>query len=302
MKKTSKHFSSQGVQHIYQRAHDWGVIFYDDIDRLEFFCIDSVIARRYGITVYGISLMFTHLHKSIIARMKHQMCKYEQDSSSIFARAYNAHRGRKGVLFQQKFGRASRVGPKKIRENLAYVYNNHVEKGLCTHPIEERWCFLPYAKSKNPFSKPINLDAASKQLKSAIRIVDRRRKNDEFLRYGELCKMIYRLSQEEQEQLKDYIISSYMYIDFEGAASYFGSFEDMVHAFKSTSGSGWGIKEEYNNCSDKEYIKLNKLFASKGWSINKIFSMTKEELKQLANELFLQYGFNPIALQKYLHI
>ena len=127
MKGGNRRFSRTGVHHVYQRALDRGVIFYTVIDRLVYLSILSVKARVYRIRVLAVAIMFSHIHQSCAAETKVQLCKYIQDSSSIFARMYNRHYGLSGSLFARPFGSSLKRSIKEIRSNLAYVNNNHSE-------------------------------------------------------------------------------------------------------------------------------------------------------------------------------
>ena len=300
--KTTRRFFPNGVQHIYQRANDKGVIFYDDIDRLVYFSIDSVMARRYGITVIGSSIMFTHLHKTAIVEKKRQMSKYIQDTGSVFSRAYNCRHGREGNLFQPRFGSSSKTELKKIRHVIAYQYNNHTEKGLCKHPMEERWCFLAYAKSDHPFSKQIDYENISGKLNRALKLIDHRVGKGQYLKYSLVQSIFDDLSAEEWEQFLDYTISKYMFIDFAKASSYFGSFEAMLLAFDAISGAENDLKDDYDSFPDTDYVRIGEIFRQKGWPYRKIFQSPVDKRKILTTELHLKRGINYYAAAKYLHI
>ena len=301
MKNSYKSFSAKAVQHVYQRSKDKGVIFYDDIDRLVFLSIDSVIAQRYGVKVLGISIMFTHLHKSFLVRLEKQMSKYMQDSTSIFARAYNYRHKRKGDVFYPRFGRAGKRQEKKIREHLAYVYNNHVEKGLCKRAIDERWCFLAYAKSSSPFSKPINMENISKRLKAGLRLIDRRKEAGKYLKYSEVIKAMRGLSSEEREQFIDYAISKYLHIDFDAVMAFYGGFDAMVTAFDSSVGAEREMKEEYYSFSDQYYKRIGDILAKSKWD-GRVLSSKQAELNELAKDLYYHHNIEVNAIKKYLHI
>lgn len=302
MNHTKRRFHPKGVQHIYQRAKDLGVIFYDDIDRIVYFSIDSVISKRYGVTVLGVSEMYTHLHKTAVVRTMRQMSKYTQDVTSIFARAYNYRHQRKGNLFEARYGSASKTELKKIRQIIEYQYNNHTEKGLCKSPMEQRWCFLPYAKSDHPFSKPIDPKSISKNLRSALRLIDRRVLKGEYLKYSLVDSILAKLTAEEKEQFIDYTISKYMHVDFGAAASYFKDFDSMVAAFDVTTGVDYAIKEDYDSFPDTEYVVIEKIFLKKGWPHSKIFTSPPENRRNLARALHYQRGVHFVAASKYLHI
>ena len=302
MKTSSRKFFPRGIQHIYQRAKDKGVIFYDDIDRLIYFSIDSVMSKRHKVQVLGLSIMFTHLHKNIIANTKRQMSSYVQDTTSVFARAYNYYHNRKGNLFQARFGSASRTDEKKIRTAIAYQYNNHVEKGLCKHPEEERWCFLAYYDSDHPFSKPIDPDNISKNLRRAIRLIDRRAEKGQYLKYSLLEDIFSTLTPEEKEQFIDHTISKYMFIDFDKATSYYNSFDAMKASFDDNTGSERTIKEDYDAFSDLDYVRINAIFKQKGWPHSRIFTSPVDQRRGLAQALVFRRGINQAAAVKYLHI
>ena len=302
MNHTFRKFSSRAVQHIYQRAKDRGVIFYDDIDRLIYFSIASVMSERYGISIHALSIMITHLHQGGVVKRKESMAKYIQDVGSVFSRAYNHRYSRKGQLFQARFGSSSKTSHKKILELFAYIYNNHVAKEICKHPIEERWCFLAYAKSNNPFSKPIIPNQISNKLKRALSMVSKRRASGTYLRYSDVIRVTNGLSKEEFEQFLDYSIVKYMFIDFEGLTSFYNNYDSMVASFDYVSGSEWQIKEDYDNFSDLDYLALGKIFENNNWDHTMIFNSSQEKLKSIANDLFLRYGLNILAINKYLHI
>ena len=245
--------------------------------------------------------MFTHVHDSIIVKMKELLSCFIRDVTSVFSRAYNHRYKRTGDLFQHRFGSASKKDNKKIREHLAYVYNNHVEKGLCKHPIEERWCFLAYARSNNPFSKPIDFNTISKKLKSSLRAVSKRAQKGKYLRYSILIKLLEGLSPEETEQFIDYTISQYMCIDFDAAASFYKDFDAMLISFSSSTGSEREFKEEFCAFSDVYYRKMEKIFRQNGWETSKIFLFSEQQKQEIIQELFWKYQIHENAIKKYLH-
>ncbi|MBO4606205.1 MAG: transposase [Bacteroidales bacterium] len=295
-------FTARAVQHIYQKSIDGGVVFYNVVDRIVFCSVVCVMAERYGITILMSAIMFTHLHHSLIANMKSKMSKFMQDATSVYARLHNCHYGRKGSLFHDTFGSAAKTSEKKIRENLAYVANNHVEKGLCKHAVDERWTFLPYYRNGFPFSEPITLEKASQQLTYAMRFVARRRKQKKYLKYSDWYSITIGLNHVEIEQLIDYTISTYLYVDFDKAIEFYGDFETMVSAFDSVVGAEHDIKEEYYRFSDQEYVRIGKILKEKGWSPRKIYEASRDEKVKMANVLMNRYQIDGLALRKYMHL
>ena len=67
----------------------------------------------------------------------------------------------------------------------------------------------------------------------------------------------------EKEQLTDFIISLYNIIDYENAASLFDSFDDMLNAMHSNTGSEYDINEVFIGKSDAHYAKMMSLVLDK---------------------------------------
>ena len=172
--------------HIYQHSKDWGVIFYSIRDLLVYFTIFCVFARRYGIQVLGLALMYNHLHQLLCAGRREDVETFVAVITALFAKYYNIDAGRDGAVFHKAFGSAVIYGDKNIRTIAGYLYNNHTNKKICDKAEEIRWNFLAYAHSDHPFSEPIILRNASKRLRNALKIVDSFRKQEQYLGYGTL--------------------------------------------------------------------------------------------------------------------
>lgn len=289
------------VFHSYQRSDDKGVIFYTDIDRLVLYTICAVQARKRDVSVLAASFMFTHIHLLLLMYMEDDMSGLLQDSSSAYARAYNHYKGSHGQLFHKNFGRARKRTAKEIRTSLAYVNNNHVEKGLCSRAIENRWSFLAYAVSNNPFSKPLIKSKASRRLLRAIRQVDRRYECNKPLTFSSLVNMFDDLDKVEREQLIDHIIVRYALVDFEKAIKYFGSFEKMVLAFDSNTGSEYDIAEAFVKAPDTAYVEMIEVATREGW-LDEIFRMGLDEKHICLTELLEKTSATMYQAKAFLHI
>lgn len=304
MKGGNRKFSRTGVHHVYQRAQDRGIIFYTVFDRLIYLSILSVKAREYNVRVLAVAIMFSHTHQSCVAETKDQLSKYIQDSSSIFARVYNRHYGLKGSLFARPFGSSLKRNAKDIRSNLAYVNNNHTEKGLCSSAIEARWNFLAYRERRNPFSEPIS-SAASVKLLYALSRIDIIVSDGKHLSYKLLYKMYNGLDAKEREQLTDYIISRYSLVDYAAAEAYFNGFNNMLAAFDSNTGSEYGIREEYSSASDKAYVEMVTLAernALIGVESPRLLRFPEEKRRRMAQAFFEQTGARRFQICKFLHL
>lgn len=307
--------SKRIVVHIYLRARDKGVIFYDDVDRLVYFSVIASQAKKYGITVLAAAIMFTHVHISAMAASREQIDRFIQESSSEFARLYNIDKGRSGRFFAHHPGKALKKTSKLIRTNIIYVFNNHVEKRLCVHAIEERWSFLAYGRSKWPFSvkperhsewpfsgQPEQHGAA---MKKAMAMVRRRAIKRKPLKHSELRRMLSLLSEDERERLKDHIITSYALVDFDAASSFFNGFEAMVTAIDSSAGSEWDIKEEFCGEDDRAYLRLmewakkNKICDNNG-AFNP-YALDNATKAKLTNRLLRTTDISLFQIRKFLH-
>ena len=84
-----------------------------------------------------------------------------------------------------------------------------------------------------------------------------------YLRYRQLQRLFKALVHKEKEQLTDFIISLYNIIDYENAASMFDSFDDMLNAMHSNTGSEYDINEVFIGKSDAHYAKMMSLVLDK---------------------------------------
>ena len=133
-------------------------------------------------------------------------------------------------------------------------------------------------------------------------MVDKRRENEEYIKFRDLRNIRRGLSDVENNQLTDYIISKYMFIDFQAAAAFYNSFEAMLNSFDANSGSEWDLNEEYASFSDNEYVKMGDIFKRNKWEYKTVYSLPKCDKERIAKELYYKYGINNMAIKKYLHL
>ena len=299
-----RRFLRDEYHHIYQRTVNRFNLFYDLEDYLVYYTIFSIAARKYGVNVLGLCLMFDHVHMMLKAGSKVVMSEFIRQVTSMFAREQNTEVGRKGALFQARFGSAPKKGLKLLRTAIAYLFNNPVEKLLCSSAESYRWSFLPYAQSDHPFSDPIVMRQASSSLRRAIKEVDTAEAEDRHLRYGQLKRMLYKLNEKERMQLVDHIISIYKVIDYDALICCYGSYESMLMAINSNTGSEYEIKEDRYRFSDMEYVHmldvLRKVEGMK--TVRHVVTADVEEKKRLATLLRQTLQCSPKALSKFLHI
>lgn len=248
-----RHFTPDGIMHIYQRSISGYNLFYSTDDFIVFYTIVAVKARTYGITLLGLCLMIDHVHMLLSATSLAELSRFISSCTSVFVREFNARSGRSGPLFESSYGSAIKQELKKIRSAIAYLFNNPVEKMLCSKAEEYRWNFLAYHISSTPFSKPIK--SPSRKLRRSIKIVNESLTKGQYLKYALIDNLYRDLDREESDYLTDYIISTCFPFDT-SITDYFKSYENMVLAINSNTGSEYEISEKHYCKSDSQYREI----------------------------------------------
>lgn len=299
-----RRFLEDEVHHIYQRTKNRFNIFYDLEDYLVYYTIFSIAARQYGVIVLGLCLMFDHIHMLIKTDARIRMSEFVRQVTCMFAREQNNEVGRKGSLFQARFGSAPKRGLKLLRTAIAYLFNNPVEKRLCSRAEEYRWNFLAYASSPHPFSDPLIRGQASRSLKRAVKEVDLAESEDRHLRYGQLKRLLSKLDERERMQLVDHIISIYNPFDYDEMIRCYGNYDDMLTAINSNTGSEYDIKEDRYRFSDIEYIRMGDILRdTEGLEeLRKVTGLEIEEKMRLFQVLRKHLSCDNLPIVKFLHI
>ncbi|MBR2857092.1 MAG: transposase [Bacteroidales bacterium] len=299
-----RRFLEDEVHHIYQRTINRFNIFYDLEDYLVYYTIFSIAARQYEVTILGLCLMFDHIHMLIKSDARVRMSEFVRQVTCMFAREQNNEVGRKGSLFQARFGSAPKKGLKLLRTAIAYLFNNPVEKRLCSRAEEYRWNFLAYALSPHPFSDPLILGRASLSMKRAVKEVDLAESEDRHLRYVQLKRLLSKLDEREKMQLVDHIISIYKPFDYEEVIACYGSYEDMLTAINSNTGSEYDIKEDRYRFSDIEYIRMGEILhdAEGLKELRKVTGLEMDEKMRLFKVLSKHLSCDNLPIAKFLHI
>ena len=253
------------ANHIYQISEDKGIIFYGDEDLLVLYTIQSVMSKRFGITVYALCYMLNHIHQLSAAHAGRDLSAYVGKVTSLFSTEYNKFMGRSGQLFRSRFGSAPKEGGKKFRSCHNYIANNAPEKKICKRAIEYRWNFLAYAVSDFPFSVPYQKAKASRKMRLAVSIVDDHFDKGHYLGHPVIDKLKGMLNQCEWQQLIDIIITKYRFIRYDLSAGYFGGFENMVKAPETNLGEDREIAEDFGSATYIPYYKMIKRLYDLGY-------------------------------------
>ena len=291
-------------EHIYIRSLNHFVIFYSMEDRLVYYTIFAVLAKRYGITVLALALMFDHIHHLIKAASKELYGKFVGVTTSTFAMAYNRDSGRKGPIFEKAYGNGAKRRDKDVRSCIAYDYNNSVEKRLFGRAEQDRWNLLAYIDNPHPFSEEINRKTASKKLLKSMDAAILYHGRNEYLDYPVVRKLFEGLALDEREQLLDFIISLYLPIDKEALLGFYKGYEAMVNAINSNTGSEYDINEYFDPESHQDFVQMLELTARSSFAADpRSIILAPEGQKWKIAEVFLgQTDASLNHVKKFLHL
>lgn len=292
------------VVHTYQRTVSGFNIFYEVEDYLIFYTIFSVLSKRYGVIVYGLCLMIDHVHSLVSVQSLKHLSTFMNEVAKFFVSEYNKEHHRSGPLFCKSYGSALKLGMKLIRTAISYLYNNPVERKLFRYAQEYRWNFLAYGRSPNPFSEPLVIRNASRQLRRCLQEVDGTHVRHRPLSYAQMKRMFYKLDKKEKAQLVDYIIMRYSVIRYDLLTTvYYDGYENMLLAINSNAGSEYEIKEDKWMRSDAEYRKLYKYVHDKNYdSSGDVISASVEIKMELLKGMLVETGVPRFQICKYLHL
>jgi len=293
------------VFHCYQRPKNRGLIFYSFIDHLLYFTIFCSRVRNFGVTVLKLVQMPDHLHHSLEEKAPGQVPAFIGDVTRLFCREYNRGYGISGPMFDAPFGRALKVTDKDIRSNMLYLDNNPTERQLVKNAEDYRWNYLAYAASKHPFSEKIVLRKASMPLRRALKMVKFQHDRGKYLSLAMLRFLFKNIStNQEQEQLIDYIISTYSVINYAASCTFFKSYQDELIAAHSVSGKEYDITESFIGRSDRYYAIMERtlLLCGKVKDIHEILTMPIEKKRQLYSFLRLKTDAPRKQIAIFLHI
>lgn len=292
--------------HIYQRSEGHVVMFYSRRDFLCFYTILSVCAVKTGIKVLAVALMYDHIHILVEAGSRKEVESFVQLYSSYYSREFNTDSGLSGRLFERPFGAAVKLGEKNIRTCAGYIYNNHTNKKLCDKADEIRWNFLAYAHSRNPFSPKIVRRSARKKLRDALAVVESEFKAGRFLNEATLRRIFAGLTAEEKDQLTDFIIDTYRFVDYAELESMYRSYEEMVYSFNANTFNDYDINEESRDRrgDDTVFREMAKYVLSLGKfrHLKDILTLSEDDKLELATELKVMTRATWRRIGAYLHI
>ena len=297
-----RRFCAGGVLHVYQRTLYGFNIFYSLEDFLVFYTIIAIKARKFKINLLGLCLMIDHIHLLLTGGDISQISRFISEYTSLFVREFNSWTGRKGPLFESTFGSALKTETKKIRSAIAYLFNNPVEKMLCTKAEGYRWSFLRYynPQYKLPHKK---MREYSHAMRRAIKVVESQFQKGLYLKYALLDKLFKTLDGDEKEALTEYIIWKYLPFDVETTNSYYRSYDDMIKAINSNTGSEYDIAERHYCKTDVPYREIISMLKKSGMEkIQNVIVASEAEKRKLYSVLKSRTSASGTQIRKFLHI
>ena len=232
------------------------------------------------------------------------LSKFMDRVTAWYVMDYNFSIGRKGKLLKKNFGSAPKWNDKSVRTSINYVGNNPVEKYLCANAEDYRWNFLAYAKSDHPFSDPIVLKTASRQLRRVLKEVDGTAARNKHLTYAQLQRLFAALDNKERNQLIDYIIVRYNVIRYDVlTASCYDGYDNMLLAINSNAGSEYEIHELKFGTSDAEYKELYKYVHKAGYKdAGMVVSLPIDTKLTLMLDMLNKTTVPKMQICKFLHL
>jgi REP element-mobilizing transposase RayT len=292
------------VNHVYQKSINGVNMFYEWEDYIVFYTIFSVCAKSADVEVLELCIMYNHFHGLIRAESVHDLSSFMDRVTAWFVMEHNTHVGRKGKLLKKNYGSAPKWDDKAVRNAINYIGNNPIEKKLCKRAEEYRWNFLAYAFSRNPFSEPLKKDRASKALRKALKEVDYMAEMNLPIKYNLLARLKKNLPEKEIEQLIDYIIVKYLPFDYQELVSYYESYDTMLTAMHSNTGSEHDIREECEPESDLAYAEMIRYIRQSrpGMVVRRVTTLAEAEKADLAMELQRRTSATYRQICRFLHI
>ena len=289
------------AHHLFAKGKNWWGIFYRIEDCIMYFTTFSVFARRMGIVFVGFSIMFNHTHATALDETRQRLTLFQRQVGVSTAHTYNKEYGRKGQLWHHSFGFSVKNGVKRILGNIAYVVNNCVAGKMNRNAIENRWTLLAYYNNPHPFSEAIVNRERSRRMIRAMRLVDIKFGNDEYIDYLTQRRIFSSLNKKERKQIIDYIVYKYNFLDYQAIISLYGSFDKALVAIESNAGNEFDLKDD---CGDhscyrtmigvlSSYCKTTKIDVEK---------LDDNTLNYIKSVFYTQYGIKDSSINKFLHL
>jgi len=288
--------------HIYSKGLNSRGIFYTLEDFVLFFTMFACFISQTDILCVGFCIMFNHYHCGLLSRQASTISSFIDKMESTFSREYNIEHNTKGPLFKKQFGRSIKYVGKKIKGMLIYIANNPVAGRLKESAGEYKWNLIAYKDNNHPFSEPLPTKRhMRKRVKEAIGLIDAVKESGGYLNYSLQRNLFKDLSAVEKNQLVDYIISTYNFMNYDYSERLFGNWQNFLIAADANAGGEDDIPEDWEDYSN--YSKMIKACKKNGIDLRTINSgMTSDaQIELLSRILRLETGTPQKQIDKFLN-
>lgn len=253
------HTKRECLYHLCKLSHNGNLIFYSTVDFLVFTTIVFSYASYFRITITGFCIMLNHFHIAVYADLKKDVTLFYQMVSSLFSRMYNKREGKVKIKWKKGINISEKHGVKCKKSLYIYIANNAPCKKCCKRVSEYKWAFLNGESASKYFASSNNhscKQSESKQLELAKAVARDAHKANRPLDYGFFDHFTSVLSAEEQKELWDYVLTTYVSIDYTDIISLFGSFEAFLTISDMTVGADYDTEEDLAAEDYKHYRKM----------------------------------------------
>lgn len=292
-------FKEGSAHHLYLKALKGNVLFYRTDDYIFFLTLLSVLARRYGIGIEALCIMFNHVHIFARAADIKVFKAFCRDLQSMFSTGYNNEYHMKGKLMMRS-GYAPKSSRKSVLSCLIYIVNNPVAGHLTKAALEYKWNLLAYFQSDHPFSDRLVKSSCRLRMREAARMVDYCHRQGKQLNYTMLKNIFKDLTPKEKLTVTDYIVSRYNPIDKAVFLRRFGDWKTAILAIDSTTGTEHDIHEVWEDYS--VYLVMLKQCLRLRIMPERINTMGKEEKLPLTRILSAIPHSTTEHIRRFLHL
>ena len=287
--------------HVYLKALNGNILFYRTEDYVFFLTLVYVLAKRHGIGIEAVCIMFNHVHLFVRPVKRSAFAAFLRDLQCRFSFTYNKEYGHKGPLMMPS-GYAPKTSRKSINSCLIYIFNNPVEGGMIKRAVEYKWNLLAYSTCDHPFSERLVKRDSRSRMRRVLEYVDYCFEKDTYLDYSLQNRIFNPLTPMEKKQIIDYIVCKYNPVPKDILTSRFGSYENAVIAIDSTTGSEHDIIEAREDYS--VYVKMLRISCRRGTDLRsfRFKDRDNEELRPLIQELSSIPRVTPVNICRFLHL
>jgi len=145
------------VYHVWARGNNREALFAGDKDRAYYLVLLGKVTVQRSWRTMAYCLMSNHLHL-LIETAEPDLGVGMQRLQGVYARTFNGSHGRRGHLFEKRFGSKTITNDAQLQVVAAYIALNPVEARLATDP--EDWVWSSHAAALGTAPAPSWLDVS----------------------------------------------------------------------------------------------------------------------------------------------